>query len=431
MTGAGVWRRCVDAGRGLALAFALTGPAAAETVAIVNADLYTMTEAGRIPGASVIVTDGRITGLGADIAVPEGARVIDSGGQPVTPGLIASATQVGLVEVSSSDDADDRSGAGGPLGAAFSVRHGLNPNSTLIPIARTDGLTHGIVIPGGSSAIPFEGSGVRIHLGGGPGLLEDAYTGQYASIHGGTTSAAGQSRSAQWIALRQALKAAAGMLKRKDSPTMSLDAFRERAELLALEPVLTRTAPLVLRVKRESDIREAVAIGEAFDIRVVVIGANEAWRVADLLAERGVPVILDPLENLPGRFDEIGSRQDNAALLHAAGVAIGFYASPLHLSHNAGLEMRQAAGIAVANGLPWDAALAAMTSVAARIWGMDGHAGSLEPGGPADLVVWSGDPLEVTTYPVAVLVHGEVASLDHRQKRLRDRYHPRPEQQRD
>lgn len=200
----------------------------------------------------------------------------------------------------------------------------------------------------------------------------------------------------------------------------------DAADFAALEPVLAGSMPLVIRARRESDIRNAVALSQEFDIRVIVYEGTEAWRAAELLAAHGVPVLLDPADNLPRRFDEIGARLDNAALLHAAGVPLGFYASGIHMSHNAGLELRQRVGLAVANGLPRRAALAAVTSGAARIWGVASHAGVLETGRVADLVVWDGDPFEVTTAPVMVLVDGREASLDTRQKQLAERYHPFP-----
>jgi imidazolonepropionase-like amidohydrolase len=404
-----------------------TAPGPNTLIAIVNADLHTMAAAGRLQGATVLIRDGKIAAIGADVVVPAGAEVIDAAGGPVTPGLISSATQLGLVEVSSSADTVDRSGSGGRLGAAFDISRGLNFNSTLIPIARADGLTHGIVVPSDSAVAPFAGSGAVINVGTGSDLLERRAIGLFAAVSGETTSGSGQSRSAEWIVLRQALAAARDLPPAGGGATaLSLQDYLDRADLEALRPVLTGTVPLVLRVKRESDIRQAVALGEDFGIRVILYEATEAWRAGDLLAQHRVPVILDPTDNLPRRFDEIGARLDNAALLHRAGVPLGFFVGGINMSHNVGIELRQSAGIAVANGLPRDAALAAITSGAARIWGIDDHAGALAPGRTADLVIWSGDPLEVTSAPVAVLVDGRRVPLETRQTELRNRYHPHP-----
>lgn len=402
------------------------GVAGGATLAIVNADAQTMSAAGSVANATILIENGRIAALGADVALPAGVRVVDAGGHPVTPGFLSSATQLGLIEVSSSQDTVDRSESAGRLGASFDVRYGLNFNSTLIPIARADGLTHGVIVPGGSAVSPFAGVGALIDTGGASVAPERAGLAMFANLDSEGTSAAGRSRSAAWIVLRNAL-AEARAARGDSSGRRDLGAALDAADIAALERVLTGRMPLVIRARRESDIRNAVALGEDFDIRVIVYEGTEAWRAAELLAAHGVPVLLDPADNLPRRFDEIGARLDNAALLHVAGVPLGFYVSGIHTSHNAGLELRQRAGLAVANGLPRRAALAALTSGAARIWGVAAHAGVLETGRVADLVVWDGDPFEVTTAPVTVLLDGREVSLDTRQKQLAERYHPFPD----
>jgi imidazolonepropionase-like amidohydrolase len=140
--------------------------------------------------------------------------------------------------------------------------------------------------------------------------------------------------------------------------------------------------------------------------------------VADELATAGVPVLLDPLTNLPSNFDRLGARLDNAALLHEAGVTVAFSGAGTHNAR----KQRQAAGNAVANGLPWDAALAALTAAPADIFGLGDGAGRIEPGSPADLVIWSGDPLEVTTWADQVIIGGVSVDMVSRQTLLRGRY---------
>jgi imidazolonepropionase-like amidohydrolase len=155
----------------------------------------------------------------------------------------------------------------------------------------------------------------------------------------------------------------------------------------------------------------------------VIAGATEGWRVARELAQAGVPVLLDPLQNLPGSFDTIGARLDNAALLHRAGVRIAFTQSEAG-SHNA-RTIRQAAGNAVAHGLPWDAALAALTANPAEIFGIAAERGRIAVGQVADIVLWSGDPLEVTTVAEDVIIAGRAIEMRSRQTELRERYLPR------
>ena len=392
--------------------------------AITNADAHSMTPAGRMENATILLKDATILAIGPDIGVPDGARIIDAQGHTVTPGLIASATYLGLVEVGSSLDTDDRSASSEMLGASFDIRYGLNFNSVLIPVARADGLTHAVVMPSASSQTPFAGTGVLINTGIGDDLLERAGIAMFAGIDGPSSSQPGQSRSSEWIVLRRALARARALKRSGGNSGPSLDAALRRADLEALHPVLDRSVPLVIRTQRESDIREAVALALDFDIRVVLYQADEAWRVAELLAEHKVPVILDPMANLPRRFDNIGARLDAAAILHRAGVPLALHSWEFQMSHNAGQELRQAAGIGIANGLPWEAALEALTAGAARIWGVEDHIGALEAGMSADLVIWSGDPFEMTTRPLTVILDGQPVPLETRQTRLRDRYMP-------
>ena len=183
--------------------------------------------------------------------------------------------------------------------------------------------------------------------------------------------------------------------------------------------------PLAIAAARESDIRQAIALGDDYGVRIVIVGGQSAWKVAPLLAARKIPVVLNPFDDLPATFDELGARLDNAAILDKAGVMIAFSVPGIHMSHDAGSALREAAGLAVANGLPWEAALRAVTINPARIFGVGDHYGTLAVGMDADLVIWDSDPLEPGSAPTTVLVQGRDVSLITRQTLLRDRYHPR------
>ena len=173
-------------------------------------------------------------------------------------------------------------------------------------------------------------------------------------------------------------------------------------------------------VDRASDIRQVVAFARSEKLRAVIAGGAEAWLVAGELKSAGVPVLLDPLDNLPASFDKVGATLENAARLQKAGVTIAFsFRDPQ--AHNI-RKIRQAAGNAVAHGLPPEAALAAMTRNPAAIFGVADRAGTLEVGRPADLVLWSGDPLEVTTLAERVFIGGQAIPMRSRQTELRDRY---------
>ena len=187
--------------------------------------------------------------------------------------------------------------------------------------------------------------------------------------------------------------------------------------MAALKRWLGSGAPLALEVNQASQILQAIALADEFDLELIVIGGVEGWKVARQLAAAEVPVVLDPMDNIPIDFDRLGARHDNAALLNKAGVVIAFRSEN---THNAGW-IRQGGGIAVANGLPFEAAITAITSAPAAIWGLEGR-GSIARGNVADLVLWSGDPLEVTTHAERVMIDGVWMSLDSRQERLLERY---------
>jgi imidazolonepropionase-like amidohydrolase len=174
---------------------------------------------------------------------------------------------------------------------------------------------------------------------------------------------------------------------------------------------------VVFFVERAADIRQVIRYAQRHGMKPVIAGGTEAWVVASELAAADVPVILDPLGNLPADFDRLGARFDNARLLHAAGVQIAFsFADSFQARKN-----RQLAGNAVAHGLPWDAGLAAVTSNPAAIFGLDSQ-GRIEKGQSADLVLWSGDPLEVTSVAEQVWIGGNPVTMRSRQTGLRDRY---------
>lgn len=191
-----------------------------------------------------------------------------------------------------------------------------------------------------------------------------------------------------------------------------------RPDAEALLRVINGDMPLLFTADRAADIRQVIAFKKRNPtISVVIVNAVEGWRVADELADANIPVILNPENNLPGGFDQIGATLANAGRLHQAGVSVSIGME----THNIRLAT-QHAGNAVANGLPWQAGLASLTINPARIYGVDNLLGSLETGKTADVVVWSGDPLEVTSHAEQVIIKGELMSMESRQHKLRDRY---------
>jgi imidazolonepropionase-like amidohydrolase len=404
-------------------------PPAGETLAIVHARAWTNTGAATHPldDATIVVRAGKIVSVAAGLAPPPGAKVIDANGRLVTPGLMNASTQLGLVEVSDVDQTADDAVKASPLGAAFDIQYALNPNSESIAIARADGLTRAIAAPTGSGSSPFAGRASLLHLEPGQ-ILERPRAAMFVAIGGGSASTAGGSRSAQWQLLRNALDETRRYRLRPHTSLTPRDQLLNHLDAEALEPVLDRRTPLVVAADRESDIRQAVQLGQDYGVRVIIQGGAEAWRTADLLAAHDVPVILDPFANLPTSFDEIGARLDNAARLQRAGVLIAFAQTDtfttLYRTLEAGLALRESAGLAVANGLSWADALKAITLNPARMFGISEQYGELAPAHDADLVIWHGDPLDVSGWPDLVLVDGQQVSQQTRQTLLRDRYAP-------
>jgi imidazolonepropionase-like amidohydrolase len=408
--------------------FALTvNPALAETMAIVHAKAWPMTDgsSGRLDDATIVIRDGRFESVQPKAAAPAGARVVDAHGHVVTPGLMNANTHLGLVEVSSLDETTDYGVDSGPLGAAFDVQYGLNANSVLLPSVLADGLTRAVTSPASASDAALFGMGAVLHITPGADVLDRAQVALYAGVGGGAAKKGGGSRSAQWLLLRNAFEE--GNAYAPKSAGAPRDQLQNSVNVAALHAALNKRMPLVLQVSRESDIRQAVRLADDYHMPLIVLGGAEAWRCAELLAAHKAAVIIDPEADLPFNFDELGARADSAAILQRAGVTITFTVSgnTIHLSHNAGEAVREAAGLAVANGLPYAEALKALTVNPARVFGIGDHYGSMARGLDADVVIWDGDPLEPSSAPELVLVKGVEASRVTRQTLLRDRYAPK------
>lgn len=403
----------------LALALA-TLPAQAGLLAITNAKLHTVS-GGTLDKATLLIRNDLIEAVGVGLAVPEGAKVVDVGGAAVTPGLFDAYTHLGLEEISGIEETRDDSSSHPRYSAALDVTDGLNPRSVLIPVNRIEGITQAMSAPGrsGDGGPLLAGRGAVINLGQltPEHFVARAQAAQFL-VYGEAAMAAHKSgRPTLLLALREAFEevrhgAAAGV--QRESLLGTLDAA-------ALRPVLAGEQPLVASVHRAADIRALLKLAEDYGIRLVIHGGGEAHLLARELAERRVPVILDPTWNLPIHFEALAARSDSASRLHRAGVALAFSAADDKGTHNS-RNIRQLAGNAVAQGLPWEAALAAVTLNPARIYGLDSTLGSLEAGKQASFVIWDGDPLEVTSYPKQVYAAGVAIPMTSRQILLRDRY---------
>lgn len=375
-----------------------------------------------ITDAVLLLEGGTVAALGpaGSVEIPTGARRIDASGGIVTPGLFDAATQVGLIEVSSVGSTRDASASGDDdVRAAFRVRDGINPRSVVIPVTQAGGVTTVVTAPNGGAV---SGQGAVIDLAGGSvgAMLVRDPAAMYAGFNPGAAGAAGGARGALATRLREVLDDARFYDRNRDafSRGASRALAASRLDLEALQPVLRGEIPLVVRASRASDIEAAIRIAGEYDVRLVIEGGEEAWLVADALAAADVPVVVKPLSNLPVQFDRLGTRYDNAALLESAGVQVAISTFDTHNSRN----LRQEGGNAVRHGMSMDGALRAITTVPAEIFGVSDRQGTLAPGMAANVVVWSGDPFELSTVAEHVLIRGEEVELDSRQRRLLERY---------
>jgi imidazolonepropionase-like amidohydrolase len=416
-----------------ALCFA-AAPAGAQAIAIVGGDVYTA-DGTPIRGGTVLIQNGRITAVGANVAIPAGARRIDATGKWVTPGLIESSTTMGIAEVSSITESNDaeiqdvtsRRDTDDQVQAAFTVTEGLNPRSMVIPIVRIMGVTTAVTRPSGSL---ISGQGAMIDLAG--NRVEDMTVvspiGMYASLSENARGAVGGPRAALSMRLREVLEDARAYARNRQSFERgdTRDFSVSRLDLEALQPVLAGREPLVVEAHRASDIQLALRIAREYDLRLIITGGTEAWMVADDLARARVPVLVKVLNNLPGSFESLGATYENAARLRRAGVQVALTTGETWRAYT----IRQEAGNAVAYGLPWAEAFRAVTLYPAQIWGVADRYGSLEAGKVANVVVWSGDPFELLTRVEHVIIRGQEVPLVSRETQLRERYRTLDENQR-
>lgn len=382
--------------------------------------MVTNTDAGIVDNATVIVRDGDIVAVGRDAAVPDDATVIDAAGGWVTPGLFAAYSQLGLIEVGLEDSTTDDSAGDSPFSVALDVADGFNPAGTYLATNRIEGITRAAIFPSTGHNI-FAGQGALVDTSGDADSLFESGSFVVADLSQSGAREAGGSRPAAWAFLEAALADARGYPGRFSGDHEG-DALN-RYDAAALLPVARGRVPLVMLVNRAADIRRAIRFKQDnAPMQIILVGAAEAWMVAEELAEADIPVIIDPLEDLPSSFDSLGASLQNAARLQDAGVQVAYATAPTADGYFNARLLPQHAGNAVANGVAWDDAFRAITLTPAEIYGVGERYGALAPGYAGDVVIWDGDPLEVMSAPVAVLIDGEPTPMDSRQTRLRDRY---------
>ena len=393
----------------------------AQTIAITGGTVYPVS-GPKIENATVLIRDGKIAAVGTNVAVPAGATRIDASGKWVTPGLIDGAGQMGLREISAVQNTNEATLRGNEVAASFNVLEGLNPASTLIAVNRMEGITTTLAVPNGSL---IWGQAVMIDLDGATieAMQVKSPAAMVADLSEGAKDAGGGSRAGVAQRLRRVLNDAREFATRRaDYRRRQIqDLSASAADLEALQLVLRGELPLLVVANRRSDIETALRIAKEYKLKLILAGAAEGWIMPQEIAAAGVPVLVEPMDNIPS-FDALGIRYENAPLLAKGGVKVALMETATENTR----DLRQQAGNAVASGMTWEQALRAVTLTPAEIFGVADRYGSLEAGKVANVVVWTGDPFDFATGVEHVFIRGRDIPLRSRQTELLERYRTLP-----
>ena len=412
-----------------------------ESWLIKDARIHTLVEgAAPIESGSILIRDGRIVEIGTDVSAPAGATVVDASGLDVYPGMMDSVSQLGLTEIGAISATVDTAELG-EMNPHLKAATAIHPSSEHLPVARANGITHAVVAPGRLGGFGGGGSGISgqasiVHLDG--WTVEemdiDASAGMvltwptYSTRSFNTTTFRPERRSfreAEEEYDRQVAELGEVLDAARRYEAAGEAGPRERdIRLAALGPVVRGEMPLLIVAQGEREIRAAVEFTEEQGVKMILLGGSEAWKVKELLAESGVSVILGPTQRLPGEEDDPYDRPfTTPGELHEAGVTVAFATFG---SSNSRL-LPYEAGHAVGYGLPQDAAVRAITTVPAQLFGLAEDFGTLEEGKVANLIVVNGDPLEIRTEVEHVFVNGAPVALDNRHLMLYEKYRARPQ----
>jgi imidazolonepropionase-like amidohydrolase len=412
-----------------ALLLAAASTAGAQSIAITGGTVYPVS-GPKIENGTVVLRDGRIVAVGRDVAIPAGAERVDATGKWVTPGLINSATNLGLTEAGapafSGGYSDIRANGTKGISASFNAWEGINPASTFIIPTRQDGITSVLVGPAGGL------------IGGRAGIIDLAGTSLGAMLvrapvamvatfdaTAGNLASRGELLGALRDLLNDAKTYATKRAAYEANQTRTYAATR--SDLEALQPVIAGTQPLIVGVDRASDISSVLALGREFKLKLVLYGAAEAWQVAGELRDAKVPVMVGAMSNIPASFNSLNAKQENAAELRAAGVSVILIGNGPGDPNTFNVRnIRQEAGNAVSYGMTWDDALRAITLSPAEAFGVADRVGSLQVGRAANVVVWSGDPFEFATKAEKVYIRGALQGGKSRADELAERYRTLP-----
>lgn len=417
---------------------AVSAQTTTDTYAIRNARIVTVTGA-TVENGTVVISNGKIAAVGANVSVPPGAKIIDASGLSVYPGMIDSGTEIGLTEISSVPATVDTSEIG-DNNANIHVDVAIRPDSSHIPVTRVNGVTtvltepRGGTITGRSALINLDGWVPRDMILKSPAAMHINWPGDVG--RGGDFGGFGQQRSItearreqerQVESIRKILSDAKAYADAKEARAKDASLPKQDVDLKleALIPVVRGQMPVVIAANAERDIRNAMAFADEMKIKMILSGGIEAYRLAGQLRAKNIPVLVGPVLRMPNREDDpYDAAFANAGLLSKAGVKIAF--QTLDSAHVRDLPYH--AGMAAAFGLPKEEALKAVTIYPAEIWGVADRIGSIEQGKIANLIVTDGDPLEILTQVKYLFINGRQIPLTSKHTELYEKYKARPQE---
>ena len=390
----------------------------AQSIVIKNAMIYDGMNDDAFSG-NILIEEGIIKKVSQSSI--QGDTVIDAGGKIVTPGFIASDTEIGIVEIGAlSVTRDDQSSI---YSIGFSIHDAFNPNSTLIPWNRSNGITSAITLPRNTSS-PIGGFGSFFSLNGSLQIDSEQDIAMIGRIGGSSSS----SRSEMLALIDDILSFASTLNNKSMKSNLDINQIIDDSSLanyLELKPrdvkalfrLINEKLPLIIKANRASDILKLLELKKKYNLNLIIMGAQEASLVAKEILASNTSLIVNPTNNIPGSFDELASNINLSSRLEQEGIKLMFNASRDHNYH----LIRQGAGIAVANGMSYGGAIKALTSNVAKSFNI-ANRGEIKPGNIADIVIWEADPLEPSSMPEKVFINGVDMDLTTRSTRLRDRY---------
>ncbi|HEV8385580.1 MAG TPA: amidohydrolase family protein [Candidatus Acidoferrales bacterium] len=418
------------------LAASLANAQGGKTYAITGAKIYTL--AGPpIASGTVVIKDGRIAAVGANVSVPSGAQVINAKGLEVYPGMFNAISQVGLVEVGQGEPGTVDLNELGDYNPQIAAATAVHPASEHIPVVRAAGITHTVSVPGGGV---MSGHGSLIHLSG---WVIDEMLGKKSAVlvlnwprlapaGGGFGGGGFQAARRPFSELKQDYERRVTEIENwldrarhyaQAAEKGSKENFTRDEKLEGLVPVVKGEEPVLVMANDDRDIKNAIEFCEKQKLKMILGGGREAWKVKDLLKQKNIPVILGRTHALPTNDDEPYDKPYSApGELTAAGVKIAFGTFDIEFVR----RLPNEAGQAVGYGLAHDDALKAITINPAQMFGVDKELGTIEQGKIANIIVTNGDPLELQTEVRYLFIKGQLTSTDNKHKQLYEKYRARP-----